>query len=97
MIEASSPPDLWRREWRLPVPVGEREEWELVIEGDEERRRLKRERLCVVGDVVVGGGEVCLLEKKPVLCVCTGAGGGEGSRRDPKRGMVCIVVVVGLV
>lgn len=83
---ASSLPDLWSRECRL---WGEVELWDVVMEGEEERRRLNRERLRAGGEVVVGGGEVVdLWEKRPEDRACTGAGSGEGSRRDPKRGIV---------
>lgn len=51
---------------------------------------MKRERLRAGGEDVVAGGEVVLLEKKPDFW--TGAGSGEGSRRDPKRGIVVWVV-----
>ena len=70
----------------MVVPVSETE----CMEGDEELRLLKMERLRAGGEVVAGGGDVVLwLEKKPDFC--TGAGGGVGSRRDPKRGIMVVL------
>jgi hypothetical protein len=89
---ASSVPDLCSSECRFGAA-------EVAASGGEdERRRLNSERLRAGGDVVVGGGEVVLwLEKRPEERVCTGAGSGEGSRRDPKRGIVVVGGRVGLV
>ena len=88
-MEASSP-DLWSSECRFVVvwECGE-EEWR---EGEEERRRenMVRERVGEV--VVVGGGECLFEEKRPEVRDWTGAGGGEGSRRE-KRGMVAVGVL----
>lgn len=87
---ASSEPVLWSREWRLCGDVWVWV-WVPLRDGEEERRRLNIERELVV----VGGGEVVLwLEKRPEERVCTGAGAGEGSRRDPKRGIVVVVAVL---
>lgn len=59
----------------------------LCRDGEEERRRENRP-VREVGDVVVGGGEVVLCEEKRPEERVWGRGSGEGSRRDPKRGIV---------